>query len=85
MILDFIRSLCISSSCFTFYVLLLCYLETNIYYLLLIDYASYHSPISSLRFLKSGLYYYWSRKWQTTLVLLPRKFRGQRRLVGYKQ
>ena len=25
----------------------------------------------------------WRRKWQTTPVLLPGKFRGQRRLVGY--
>ena len=25
----------------------------------------------------------WSRKWQPTPVFLPRKFHGQRRLVGY--
>ena len=25
----------------------------------------------------------WRRKWQPTLVLLPREFRGQRSLVGY--
>ena len=25
----------------------------------------------------------WSRKWQPTLVFLPRKFHGQQGLVGY--
>ena len=27
--------------------------------------------------------WFWSRKWQPTLVSLPGKFHGQRRLAGY--
>ena len=30
-----------------------------------------------------GLFAFWRRKWQPTPILLPRKFHGWRRLVGY--
>ena len=45
-----------------------------------------HLPIQEMRVQSLGLEIPgdpWRRKWQPTLVLVPKKFNGQRSLVGY--